>query len=312
MSTIGFIIPNFPDERRVALLPKDILAVRGKIIYDDIFIEEGFGLAVGISDVEYRNVGCKIVPRGVCFDQSHIFSLKLIQPADYHRLKKFQKVIGWMHPSGSGAEFCSTIANSLQLEIFDIDSVYPRIFKGRNILRTVENMPPHIFWKNSYIAGQASVKLAFDYLEIDPLGLGPVAVLGSGSVSQGAFQYLSSLGIEPRLFYRKTLNIFYADLSLYSLVVNGIELDTDDGHILSRHEIASMRDDAIIIDAAADAGRAIEGTEYLSINNPAGKAFGRTYTLVNNAPTLMHERASREISKVISQHILTNDFFELP
>jgi len=309
MPTIGFVIPNYPGEKRVALLPCDIKAVKEKIVFSDVVIEEGFGAQMLIPDSEYALAGCRIASRQECFEQSHLFSLKLLQSSDYKSLKAGQKIIGWMHPFGSGKLFFNTIACPLGLQIFDIDSVYPRIFAGSGLVTDVIGLPPHFFWKNSYFAGMASVKLAFEYLNIDPSRLRDVAVLGSGSVSQGAFHYLSLNRIEPRMFYRKTLPIFYQSLAQYELVVNGIEMDTDEFHILSRKQIESMHQDVILIDAA-DAGRAIEGTQYLNLENPVDEVFGRRYTLVNNAPTLIFKRASKVISKVVSSLFLTRDYFE--
>jgi hypothetical protein len=103
------------------------------------------------------------------------------------------------------------------------------------------------------------------------------------------------------MFYRKTLDIFRESIEEFDLIVNGIEVDVDDVHILDEDLIRRTRDDLLIIDAAADAGRAIEGARYLSLDNLIGQAFGRTYTLVNNAPTLMHRQASEFISEITTR-----------
>lgn len=113
------------------------------------------------------------------------------------------------------------------------------------------------------------------------------------------------------MFYRKTLDLFRESIEEFDLIVDGIEVDIDDVHILDEDLIRRTRDDLLIIDAAADAGRAIEGTRYLSLDNPIGQAFGRTYTLVNNAPTLMHRQASEFISEITTRYLLGRDFFGL-
>ncbi|NTW33704.1 MAG: N(5)-(carboxyethyl)ornithine synthase, partial [Bacteroidetes bacterium] len=143
-----------------------------------------------------------------------------------------------------------------------------------------------------------------EYLNIKVTGSSRIAVLGSGSVSQGAFCYLSKLGAEPRMFYRKTLDLFYDKINEYEIIVNGIEIDSDDQHIIDYYHLSETSDDVLIIDAAADAGRSIEGTEYMSLDNPMGYVLGRKYILVNNAPTLMHEISSRVISGVVASVLL--------
>lgn len=55
---LGFIIPDYPYEKRVALLPEHISDFENKI-----FIESGFGRNLDISDDEYIDKGCKILSR---------------------------------------------------------------------------------------------------------------------------------------------------------------------------------------------------------------------------------------------------------
>ena len=134
-------------------------------------------------------------------------------------------------------------------------------------------------------------------------------VLGTGNVSQGAFNYLSSIGLRPRMFNRKTLNLFYDCIESYDLIINGIEMDVDGMHILSISDLRKTSPKVLIIDAAADAGRAIEGTVYQSLTSPIGIVENRRYIMVNNAPTIFHEEASREISSNIAKYILTRNQF---
>lgn len=91
---IGLVKANFPGERRVPLLPKDI-----KDFKNEILVEEGFGKFLDIDDQEYIDKGCHILSRAEIFAESEaIFSLKLIQPTDYSHLREGQMIIGWTHP----------------------------------------------------------------------------------------------------------------------------------------------------------------------------------------------------------------------
>ncbi|MCT0439995.1 N(5)-(carboxyethyl)ornithine synthase, partial [Lactococcus lactis subsp. lactis] len=98
---IGLVKANFPGERRVPLLPKDI-----KDFKNEILVEEGFGKFLDIDDQDYIDKGCHILSRAEVFAESEaIFSLKLIQPTDYSHLREGQMIIGWTHPFGSGQSF---------------------------------------------------------------------------------------------------------------------------------------------------------------------------------------------------------------
>lgn len=304
MKRIGFVKPNYPNEQRVALLPEDILKHREATCYDEICIEKGFGYWLGISDDDYLEVGCRILSRHEIFQLPIIFSLKLIQPTDYDMLADNQVIIGWMHPNGSGKNFCQSIAKQKQITIFDIDSVFPRIYTPDGLYKEVTGLPKHFFWRNSYIAGMAATKLGLDATGFDIVNRTRIAILGSGSVAQGAFCYLAQQGYQPRMFYRKTLDLFFDELAEFDLIVNGIEVDVDGMHILDNAALNKTKPDVLIIDAAADAGRAIQGTQYLSLQQPVGYTQGRTYTLVNNAPTLMHREASGVISEVVARLFL--------
>jgi N5-(carboxyethyl)ornithine synthase len=310
MAAISFIKPNYPNEQRVSILPNDLKKYKEGRYYDRIGIETGFGDHLGISDEEYIATGCEILTREQAFSFPTIYSLKLIQTEDYKLLKRNQEIIGWMHPAGSGKEFCSRIALNLNISIFDIDSVYPRIYWPNSTVSDVRTLPRHFFWKNSYIAGIAATRLGLSAANQNFDKNTNVAILGSGSVSQGAFNEISARGMRPRLFYRKTLDIFNNSIDQYNLIINGIEIDSDQNHIIDKKAILRTQLDTLIIDAAADAGRAIEGTKYLSIDNPIGDLFGRRYVLVNNAPTLLKKESSEYISEVTAKYLLCQNFFK--
>jgi len=301
MKEIGFVTPNYPNETRVALLPKDVKHLCSTGILP--IIEAGFGAALNIPDADYISEGALITDRRDVFSRPIIFSLKLIQPVDYDKLQKEQTIIGWTHPTGSGRSFALKKSRELRLKIVDIDSVFPRLYVG-DIVKDISAYPPHPFWKNSMYAGMASVRLGCQHFGLSSKSQNRVAVLGAGSVAQGAMIELARLGFLPRMFYRKTLSVFLQQLSKFDLIVNGIEIDMPGTHILSRAQVASTLPECQLIDAAADAGGAIEGTEYQSLSEPVGILENRRYILVNNAPTIMCREASENISHVISRDIL--------
>ncbi len=65
----------------------------------------------------------------------------------------------------------------------------------------------------------------------------------------------------------------------------------------------SLKLGAWIIDAAADAGRAIEGTKYTSIDNPIyTDEQGHTFYVVNNSPSLLYRESSEAVSEGYAKH----------
>lgn len=299
---VAFVTPNYPNETRVAILPDDVREVVANGF--TLLIESGFGTALGLSDEDYRESGAIICSRQECYDERIVFNLKLIQESDYDYLRSDHIIVGWTHPYGSGNDFYSKIAVPLGLSLIDIDSVVPRIFRGKEAPESIDFFPPHMFWKNSYNAGIASIRLSMTHFGLTASSDTSVCVLGSGSVAQGAFHELSRIGFMPRMFYRKTLPIFRSLIGHYDVIVNGIEVDTPCTSIIDRDLLEQTRPDVRLIEAAADAGNAIWGTEYQSLEAPVGRTAGRSYLLVNNAPTIMTAEASRDISAVVAGDIL--------
>jgi N5-(carboxyethyl)ornithine synthase len=62
-----------------------------------------------------------------------------------------------------------------------------------------------------------------------------------------------------------------------------------------------------MLDAAADAGRAIEGTKYTTIGNPIYLEDGKYFYEVNNSPSIFYRESSRIISGVFSEWIYKKD-----
>lgn len=299
---LGFIVPNFPNEKRVALLPQHI-----EDFENQLYVETGFGASLGITDEEYASKGCTILDRSEIYKKCDaIFNLKLTQPSDYKYLKSGQMILGWTHPFGSGADFYNGIAKDLKLKIVDLDNIYPRVFHN-GIIRNINFIPKNFVWKNSFNAGYASTQHALLSFGLVPDSNTKIAVLASGSVSQGAYYVASKYGSDVRMFYRKTMNEFYDSIDSFDIIINGIEVDNDNDHIISSRDLDLLKKNTLIIDAAADAGRAIYGTKYTSIDNPIYKENELYFYVVNNAPSIIYRKSSFDISKSFSNWVYKYD-----
>ncbi len=299
---IGFIIPTYPDEKRVALLPEHIENFENEII-----VERGFGKNLGINDEEYIAKGCQIASRDEIFKTNDIiFCLKLIQKEDYDKLRNNQVIVGWTHPTGSGKDFYDNVARPKNLIVIDLDNIYPTI-RQRDKISNIPFIKHNFIYKNSFFAGIASVQHALLNFGMYPDSTTKVAVLSSGNVAQGTFAEISNYNPDLRMFYRKTMPEFYETINEYDIIINGIEVDGTTKHIINREQLTKVKKGCLIIDAAADAGNAIEGTHYTTISNPIYEENGIFFYEVNNAPSLLYRRTSFEISKAFSENVYKTD-----
>jgi len=299
---LGIIKPSYPNEKRVALLPEHILNFENELI-----VETGFGYYLDIPDSEYQQKGCIIKSRAEIFAECDtIFNLKLIQPSDYDKLRTGQMIIGWTHPTGSGISFMNSQAIPKELVIADLDNIYPIIFHKEKKI-PIDFIKQNFIWKNSFMAGYSSTLHAVITLGLLPNSSTKVAVLGNGNVSQGAYTAISKFNCDTRLFYRKTMDLFYESLEEYDIIINGIEIDDDNSHIITKEDLLRIKNRALILDAAADAGRAIEGTHYTTIGDPIYLENGKYFYEVNNSPSIFYRETSKIISEVFSEWIFKKD-----
>ncbi|HIT48637.1 MAG TPA: N(5)-(carboxyethyl)ornithine synthase [Candidatus Coprenecus stercoripullorum] len=299
---LGFIIPTYPGEKRVALLPEDI-----DNFENELLLEHNFGHTMDIPDDAYKTKGCEFASRKEIFSSCDaVFCLKLIQQEDYEYLRTGQMIIGWTHPTGSGKMFYEETAKRMHLKIVDLDNIYPSIYY-LDKHEIIPFIPRDFIWKNSFWAGVASVQHALVSLGYYPDSNTRVAVLANGNVSQGAYNYISKFGVDIKMFYRKTMPEFYRTIGDYDIIINGIEVDGSVKHIITKEMLADVKRGCILIDSAADAGNAIEGTHYTSIQDPVYKEDGLWFYEVNNAPSLLFRRSSIEISKSFSKHVYKAD-----
>lgn len=299
---MGLIKPGFPCEGRVGLLPEHI-----NDFENDLVVEHGFGEALDIGDQDYERAGCSIAEHGQIISECRaIFSLKVVQPADYDLLREGQMLLGWTHPTQSGAAFMERQAIPKKLIIVDLANNAPYVYYSGKRYR-IDWIPRNFNYRNAFIAGYASTYHAILKFGKLPGSDTRVAILGSGNVSQGAFCFMSKLGADLRLFYRKTIHEFKRCFSEFDIIVNGIELDQAGTHILTLDDQSRLKKNCLIIDAAADAGRSVEGTEYTTISDPIYKWNGIYYYVVNNSPSIFFRSSSFEISKAFSRYVFKDD-----
>jgi N5-(carboxyethyl)ornithine synthase len=186
------------------------------------------------------------------------------------------------------------------ITVFDITNrISIRHHQGKS---EVLNVPRDITQRNSILAGYAST-LQATTLRGGVTRNEKVAVFGSGNVAYGAMKYLSQKEITPILRRRSNLDLLEQEFNGYDIFINGVEIDEGDPPIATQEMLDSMKLGAWVIDVAADAGRAIEGTKYTSIDDPIyTDEQGHTFYVVNNSPSLLYRESSEAVSEGYAQH----------
>ncbi|MGB3535734.1 MAG: hypothetical protein WBA13_19730 [Microcoleaceae cyanobacterium] len=288
---IAYIKPSFPNEKRVGLLPKHLPECSSE---DERRFEQGYGENLDVPDEDYGEAGG--YSRESLFAWADvIYSIKVPQPQDYKYFKENQTLTGWVHPLGSGEHFMENCAKPKNISVFDITNrISIRHHQGKS---EVLNVPRDITQKNSVLAGYASTMQAI-MLRGGILRDKKIAVFGTGNVAYGAMKYLAEKGIDPLLRRRSNIELLQQEFRSYDIFINGVEIDEGEQPIVTKEMLDSMKPGAWVIDVAADAGRAIEGTKYTSIDNPTyTDEKGHTFYVVNNSPSLLYRESSEAVSE---------------
>ncbi|MDY7002855.1 MAG: hypothetical protein SWX82_02460 [Cyanobacteriota bacterium] len=293
---IAYIKPSFPNEKRVGLLPQHLSYCSSE---DERRFEQGYGESLDIPNAVYGESGG--YSRESLFAWADvIYCIKVPQPEDYQYFRENQTLVGWIHPLGSGEHFMENCAKPKNMTVFDVTNrISIRHCQGR---AHILNVPRDITRKNSVLAGYASTMQAIT-LRGGVLQNQIIAVFSSGNVAYGAMKYLAKKGIDPLLRRRSNLDLMQREFSSYDIFINGVEIDEGENPIVTQEMLDSMKPGAWIIDVAADAGRAIEGTKYTSIDNPIyTDEQGHTFYVVNNSPSLLYRESSEAVSEGYAKH----------
>lgn len=299
---LGFIIPHHPNEKRVALLPEHIKNFDNKIV-----IESGYGKTLEISDEDYVKAGCRVLSRSEVFKQCEaIFSMKFLFQPDYQYLRKGHIIIGWINVNGAASNFMREQGNPKELVIVHLDNIRPTVFYKDKAI-SIDWIESNFAYKNSFIAGFSSALHGIMSYGIIPNSDTKIAVLGSGNVSQGAFNAFSKFNADIRMFYRKTIPEFKKQLRNFDIILNGIEVDNPDIHILSLEDQKRLKKGCLLIETSAMPGKAIEGSRLTTFSEPIYEVDGIYYYSVNNAPSIFYRESSRYISESFSKNVYCKD-----
>lgn len=287
MKTMGFIKSDKKNEKRRALLPKDILEnVKNK---EYLYFEKGYGENLGIEDNEYEKLGCKICSKeDILSDKIDIVCDPKIGDAKYlEDISEKKTIFGWIH-AVQNRDITDKIINK-KLTAYAWEDMFE---SGR-----------HTFWRNNEIAGEAATMHALLLYGALPYDM-KVAIIGNGNTSKGAYRVFTQLGSRVNVYSRNMEDLLKKELGEYDIVVNTVLWDTSrKDHIICKEDLKRMKKNSLIIDISCDKAGAIETSTPTTLDNPVYEMEGVMHYVVDHTPTLLYKTISKELSKEVSKYV---------
>ena len=284
MKTVGFVISHKSGERRRALLPGEIAAVKNA---GQLFFEKGYGEAIGITDEQYEAMGCHVVDRTRALQCDIVVDVKLGN-ADYlDQIRKGTVLFGWAHAVQT-LDFTTKAMENRHTVI-----AWEEIFEGGR----------YIFYRNREIAGEAAIMHAFRYCGKMPYET-KVAIIGNGQTAKGALRILHGLGASVDVYGRKLECLFRENLHDYDVIVNCVMWDTArNDRLIYREDLRRMKKGAMIIDVSCDPHLEIETSHPTTIDDPVYEVDGVIHYAVDNTPAMYPITVSKVLSEGISRYM---------
>lgn len=284
MNTVGFVISGKENERRRALLPKDLAGVANA---SALCFERGYAAHLGIADSDYQRFGCRVAPREEVYGCDIICNPKTPEEGEKALYRDAQALFGWIH-----AVQGRSIVDFLLKKKMSAIAWEDMFESGR-----------HCFWRNNEIAGEAAVLHALSFSGISASGC-EAAVIGLGNCGRGALKTLSRLGARVTCFDRKTVGHLRGELPRYDLVVNAVLWDVfRRDHLVYCQDLKRMRPGSMIIDISCDERMGIESSRSTTIADPVYEVDGILHYAVDHTPALLYRTATDAISGVVAGYI---------
>lgn len=283
LKSVGFPISDKGNEKRRALIPSDIASIKNKAM---IYVQEGYGEALGYSDSDYKQAGVNVVTRQEILRKNIICDPK-IGDAGYLNELHDQTIFGWVHAVQNRDITDCLIENKLTAyaweDMFD---------NGR-----------HVFWRNNEIAGEAAVIHAYTLHGKFPYNT-KVALVGRGNIARGALKILTFMGADVTVYDRRTEQLLRQELAQFDVIVNAVLWDTNrTDHIIYKNDLAKMKKDSLIIDISCDRNGGIETSIPTTLDKPTYLVDGVTHYVVDHTPTLFFKTITESLSKVVVKHV---------
>lgn len=282
--TIGFVKSEKPFEKRIAVLPCDVINLAHK---ECLYFEEGYASDFCIKDEEYACLGCHIVSKCEALKQNIICDTKIGEATYLEQLKEESIIFGWIHVAAN--QELTKILLKKKFTCYAWEDLYED--------------HRHIFWENNRIAGAGGVLNAIQYSGFLPQGC-QAAIIGRGDTAMGAYQILSQLGANTRIYNRNQEELFKKELNKFDIIVMAVRWNImRNDYLISSENFRQIKKGAIIIDISDDADGAIEKSISTSIKDAIYYREERMVYSVGNVPSLFFKTATKGISKAIIEYL---------
>ncbi len=280
IKTIGFPISHKENENRRAIIPEHIRNMKHP---ECLYFEKDYCREMGISDEEYKALGCHVCSHEEVLKMDIICDPK-IGDADYlEDLNPGQTIFGWVHATQNRDITDHLISRGLTAYAWEKMNE-----DGR-----------HIFWRNNELAGEAAVMHAFQCFGSMPYECN-VAVIGNGNTARGAMKVLNMLGANVMQYNKRMEGLLRRELNMYDVVVNCVLWDVmRKDHIIYRTDLARMKKGSMIIDVSCDRAGAVETSIPTTINDPTYMVDGVLHYVVDHTPALFFKTFTRNNSELI-------------
>lgn len=284
MRTIGFPKSRKPNEKRRALLPHHVSAIRHA---KQLVFETGYGEHMGFSDADYIAAGAKVSNMREIYECDVVCNPKAPEPEERALYRSGQTFFGWAH-AVQGRAFVD-FALEKGLTVIAWEDMYEG---GR-----------HVFWRNNEIAGEAAILHALPFLGLEPSDIS-AALIGIGNCGRGAYQALNRLGVKTEVYTRRDVATLPSKLGLYDLVVNAVLWDVSrTDHLISREHLAAMKKPSLIVDISCDQAMGIETSRATSLTDPVYSVDGVIHYSVDHTPTILYRSATESIGNALHPYL---------
>lgn len=292
MNRMGFLISKKNNEKRRALMPKDL----SKISHiNQLYFEKGYGESLGISDAEYIEKGAHVLPRKDILNCEILVDVKLGDGDYIDNLSSGKLLIGWAH-AVQNLDFTTAVLAGKHTVL-----AWEEIFEGGR----------YLFYRNREIAGEAAIIQSFRYCGKMPYDA-KVAIIGNGQTARGALRVLYGLGATIDVYNRSLESLFKQKMFEYDVIVNCVLWDTNrTDRLIYKEDLKKFRPGTMIVDVSCNHGLEIETTHPTTIDNPIYIVDGVIHYAVDNTPAMFPITVTNHLSEMFSDlvdPIINNDF----
>lgn len=284
MNRIGFLISKKNNEKRRALIPKDLDKIAN---VDKLFFEQGYGESLGICDDEYIKKGVHILPREKVLECEIIVDVKLGDGDYINTLPQGKMLVGWAH-AVQGLDFTTSVLAGKHTVL-----AWEEIFeRGR-----------YLFYRNREIAGEAAIIQSFRYCGKMPYDT-KVAIIGNGQTARGALRVLYGLGAKVDVYNRKLESLFKQKMFDYDVIVNCVLWDTNrTDRLIYKEDLQKFKPGTMIVDVSCNHGLEIETTHPTTIDNPVYVVDNVIHYAVDNTPAMFPITVTKHLSEMFSEYV---------